>query len=364
MSSFFPTRVFLFSACCVLIGRTTIAAPYLMTPLGSLGGTTTTAVGINNNNQIAGNSTNSSGTSYAYIWSGGVMTSIGSYNGNTTGARNINSSGQIEGNLSNGDIYVWTNGMYADYGMPLGGSSNKAYGFNDSGMITGQVKLANGVVHGFLYNPASGGSYTDIGTLSGNASDTSYGSSINASGQIEGDSTTSAGTTHAFIWTNGTFRDLGTFGGPSSSGVALNNAGHATGTAQDANGNSNLFFWNGTTLVNGGTLGGNFANSSAINNLDQIVGRSLLSDNVTYNAFLYSSGTMYNLNSLIPSGSGWTLTNATGINDSGYIVADGVNSSGVNEAFLLTPAPEPSAVAILAGGAAYFLLCRRQSVSV
>lgn len=65
---------------------------------------------------------------------------------------------------------------------------------------------------------------------------------------------------------------------------------------------------------------------------------------------------MLDLNSLIPSGSGWTLTEAYAINSSGQIVGSGI-VNGVEHAFLLTdpPAsvPEPStavpaAVGILA----------------
>ena len=48
--------------------------------------------------------------------------------------------------------------------------------------------------------------------------------------------------------------------------------------------------------------------------------------------FVYSNGTLQNLNNLIPPGSGFTLDNATGINNNGQII---VHGSG--HAFLLTP---------------------------
>ena len=44
-----------------------------------------------------------------------------------------------------------------------------------------------------------------------------------------------------------------------------------------------------------------------------------------------------NLNNLIPPGSGFTLDNATAINDNGQIVASGSNAPGQEHAFLLTP---------------------------
>src|SRR2546430_9949553 len=54
-------------------------------------------------------------------------------------------------------------------------------------------------------------------------------------------------------------------------------------------------------------------------------------------AFVYTGGAMWNLNSLIPGGSGWDLRNARAINDSGQIVGDGYHD-GMHRAFLLTPA--------------------------
>jgi probable HAF family extracellular repeat protein len=51
--------------------------------------------------------------------------------------------------------------------------------------------------------------------------------------------------------------------------------------------------------------------------------------------------------SLLPSGSGWSSLNATGINDAGQIVGQGTYD-GQQVAFLMTPSavPEPAAFAI------------------
>ena len=53
-------------------------------------------------------------------------------------------------------------------------------------------------------------------------------------------------------------------------------------------------------------------------------------------AFLYSSGKMKDLNSMIPPGSGWSLTTATAIDDTGLIAGYGF-FQGEEHAFLLTP---------------------------
>ena len=63
---------------------------------------------------------------------------------------------------------------------------------------------------------------------------------------------------------------------------------------------------------------------------------------------------MTDLNSFLDAGTvsaGWVLTEARGINDKGWIVGTAYNSkSGVNQAFLLTPIPEPETYAIFLAG--------------
>src|SRR5262249_9152772 len=68
--------------------------------------------------------------------------------------------------------------------------------------------------------------------------------------------------------------------------------------------------------------------------------------------FLYSDGALADLNDLLPDGSGWTITEAYGINDAGQIAGAGFNPEGQSHAFVLTPdggrprAPEPRAATV------------------
>ena len=64
---------------------------------------------------------------------------------------------------------------------------------------------------------------------------------------------------------------------------------------------------------------------------------------------MYSNGGMQDLNDLIAPSSGWTLTYALGINDSGQIVRIGENSNSQEEAFLLKPVSEPSTFVVWTG---------------
>jgi probable HAF family extracellular repeat protein len=74
-----------------------------------------------------------------------------------------------------------------------------------------------------------------------------------------------------------------------------------------------------------GTFAGKFSTlwGFAINDSGVAVGQSTFQD--TYHAFVYRSGTIKDLNTLIPPGSGWELNEAEGINSAGQIVGLGMH---------------------------------------
>ena len=91
-----------------------------------------------------------------------------------------------------------------------------------------------------------------------------------------------------------------------------------------------------------GTLGGNNSCANAINNSNIIVGFAGIDpwDETLKHAFIYAGGSMTDLNTLLDtSGAGWTLVQATDINDVGQIVGIGTYG-GDNHGFLLTPLPQ------------------------
>jgi hypothetical protein len=86
---------------------------------------------------------------------------------------------------------------------------------------------------------------------------------------------------------------------------------------------------------------------SGINHGGQVVGSGGGASGLDVRAWVWTgSGSIQDLNSLIPSGSGWTkLEYAWGINDAGMIVGQGQLAAGVDHGFLLTPTAAPSAAA-------------------
>jgi probable HAF family extracellular repeat protein len=99
-----------------------------------------------------------------------------------------------------------------------------------------------------------------------------------------------------------------------------------------------------------GSLGGTNGMASALNNSNQVVGWSDTASGAQH-AFLYTDGSMRDLNLLIPPLSGITLVDAVGIDSAGDIVAYGIDSAGQTNEYYLTPAevpaPEPSTLVIV-----------------
>ena len=98
-----------------------------------------------------------------------------------------------------------------------------------------------------------------------------------------------------------------------------------------------------------GALGGTASYAADVNNNGQVVGYAVL--NSVQHAFVYENNQMTDLNNLVDSGLGWTLNRARAVNDLGQIVGYGTNASGQIRAFLLTPIPEPSTLALLTAAA-------------
>ena len=129
----------------------------------------------------------------------------------------------------------------------------------------------------------------------------SQANAINANGQIIGTGYFSDGS-HAASYNNGAWGDLGKFPGASASeATGINLGGQIVGTA---------FFPQQSYHP-------------------PIPGKHV--------PFVVRNGALVDLNTLISSNSGFILTDAVAINDSGQILCDAATSSGLKHAVFLTP---------------------------
>jgi probable HAF family extracellular repeat protein len=135
--------------------------------------------------------------------------------------------------------------------------------------------------------------------------------------------------------------DLGTLGGTISFAFAINDLGQVAGGAETSNGEIHAFLWEAGVMLDLGTLGGDLAEPNDIDSQGRIVGGSRTAGG-SLEGFIWEDGTMMNLNDLIPSGSGWILSTARGINEGGQIVGGGT-INGEFHAYLLTPVPSNTA---------------------
>ena len=171
-----------------------------------------------------------------------------------------------------------------------------------------------------------------LGLLPGEGGIFTVASGINGSGEVVGSGNNSASMERAWKYQSGTMTVIGTVGGLQASATAINSSGRIVGFAQDSSDADHGFLYMNGKMTD---LGLNVF-PYAINDHGVIVGEGPTGG--PGGAVVDSGGGFQNLNNLVPGGSGFTLTEAVGINDNGQIVADGSNNTtGQNHAFLLTP---------------------------
>ena len=330
---------------------------YSLTEIGNFGGDTF-AWGINNSGQVSGYSYDTSvGQNRAFLFGVGVTTNLGTSGGTSSTAYGLNDAGQVAGSIVDGPqqyrTTIWSNGATLNLGT-LGGPWGAALDINNFGQVTGASTTSTTFTavdyeaHAFFY---TNGLMTDLGTLGGPNSE---GRAINDLGDVAGDASLSfsnIGLAHAFLYSVGAMQDLGTLGtGSVSIAYDINNLKQVVGTSQTnpINGNQHAFSWRGGIMSDLGVLPGAVASAAyGINNKGEIVGH----DNAD-RAILWLDNLSFDLSTLLDSsGAGWTLEAATDVNDSGQIVGFGLNGEGQTRAFVLTQVPEPNTMALLAIGA-------------
>jgi probable HAF family extracellular repeat protein len=346
---------------------------YAVKDLGTLGGTASIALGVNNRGWVAGSSTLSGdAASNAFIQRHGAMTSLGTLGGANSNPGGLAERGQVVGaaessvpdpmgenfcSFGTGATclpFLWKDGAMTALPL-LGGTNGSANGINNKGQIGGVAEIPNldstCPFPEFQAEPVlwAEGAIKPQPTFPGDPD--GYVASINDKGQAVGASgncwATGATSIHALLWQNGKARNLGTLGGTLfSAASAINERGQVAGFSDVSGdtspyaflGNSyvHAFFWQDGEMKDLGTLPGDSASLAfSLNNEGQAVGLGT-------RAIIWRDGLAIDLNSLIPGPpfSPLYLLNAYAINDHGEVVGQGLASNGELHAYLAVPCDE------------------------
>jgi probable HAF family extracellular repeat protein len=320
-----------------------LALQYAIVELGTLGGTQSFALDLNNHGQVTGNARTAANVLHTFLWEDGIMVDLGILPENTVDFSRgfaINELGQITGesdnNIPKAFLFEPGTNMLINIG-DLGGGSAFGADINDAGQIVGSS--SNGLrTRAFLF---SDGVMQDLETLLGTQDSFARAWGINSFGDVVGFSRNAADTaSHATLWSNGQIIDLGSFGGQDafSEALAINDLGQIVGRSTVAGAtDQRAFLWENNTMTNLGTVAGlKFSRANDINEFGLVVGTASQFEGFSGNGFRWANGIIADLNALLPANSGWLVTSAEGVNDLGQIVGFGA-FNGQTRAFLMTP---------------------------
>lgn len=289
------------------------------------------ARGLNGNGSVVGDVDTTSGRGRAFVWNAasGMAPLFTDDAKEETHAVSVNDAGVIAGSrrpmLDLQRAFRWGNGVTE---LLSRGDTSRSSGLNAAGDVSG-CYMVGGAPHAFVWR--SGGDVIDVptlpGALAGNCAE-----AVNDSGIVVGTSDTAERVDAGFVWSaDGGPRRMLPKERDGNGAYAINNRGDVAGfvwsgrsrmkaVVVNANGKERTY-----ALNNGG-------NSAAygINDAGDAVGESC------GRAVLMREGRTLDLNLLVPTNPGRTLTVAYAINNQGVIVGVGT-IGGSAHAFRLIP---------------------------
>jgi probable HAF family extracellular repeat protein len=286
---------------------------------------------INASSQVVG-SLEAGGGTHCFFWDG-TLHDLGSVGPGDCHATGLSDAGLLVGTRTDPASESWQAftcdvfaGRCADVPPPRGWST-VGFGINARGQVVGGAWDPAGRQRPFLFDGRATRLLGDDG-FEGTAR------AINDAGVIVGEAMTGpGGETLPFRWESGVITSLGTAGGRNGEARAISSSGVVAGTSTRRDERPVAFRNVGRegldVLVEAPSSHG-----MAVNTFGAVVGD--FETGHGRHALLADGRTAYDLNDLLPAGSGWVLEAALAINDAGVIVGYGTHA-GAPAAFLLAP---------------------------
>lgn len=213
------------------------------------GDATATALGISADGSVVVGESVKGLTRRGFRWEGGVMTDLGTLGGTYTSARAVSPDGKIVVGLSKnagGTIraFRWENGVMTDLG------TGAAYAISGDGSVIVGVSPASGTTKAVKWE---NGVMSNLGALPGfTAASIAY--DVSSDGEVIVGSMNAASANpdfqHAFRWRNGVLTDLGTLGGSGTRAKTVTADGNVIfGTGETAAGKTHMFRWENGVLT-------------------------------------------------------------------------------------------------------------------
>ncbi len=320
---------------------------YRIAELGTLGGRESRAFAINDRGEVTGESMTADGETHAFRWdSTEGMIDLGTLGGRTSRGYGINEQGWVvgesESESAERQAFLWKPGVAMEsLRLPIDADSGYAYAISETGHIVGAVDRGGGdqavLWTDILDRPQPVASTSGV----------SIAYDMNERGAIVGlgaMGTEKDAVSRAFIFESGIARGLADLpDGMGSAARAVSDSGFVAGQVDLGRGITHAFRYDATNGIKDiDTRNNVFSSAYGLNERGEVVGTFFASPSDDDQAFLYTSGAMYNLNDLLDTSDDWILIEAWDINNDGQIVGYGLKE-GQERAFLLTPLGESPA---------------------
>ena len=318
----------------------------VMTDLGTLGGPSSSAIAINESGQVIGYTQDSIGNR-AFIYSNGTMTDLGNLGVNVTYPVAINDVGEVAGLSEAASLqmepFIWKNGVMRqlyDPTPPNNLTTITVTGVNNQGAVIGYYQV-NYVNRACMWQPD--GTFVDLQSEIDPVPYTnSQALAINDAGQVVGYASLPSGYTHAVIWQNGAYTDLGTFGGKYtySSAIDIDSAGNIF--AQGSSPSPYHYFTDvagaSTDYPDLSSLQNSQSYVSSHDELLNAVGQAADPQNANVSdPTFYSGGSTYAIDSVLQTSDTVLMLQLAQISKYGGLIAGNGIYNGNDHAILLTP---------------------------